>query len=61
MPEITKIFQVEITPERFLDACSNDELKEIDLLIQSPRFQNRIKEKQIGFIKQKENKNEETK
>lgn len=61
MPEITKIFQVEITPERFLDACSNDELKEIDLLIQSPRFQNRIKEKQIGFVKQKENKNEETK
>jgi hypothetical protein len=55
MPEITKVFQVDITPERFLDACSDDELKEIDLLIQSERFQNRIKEKQIGFKTKKQN------
>ena len=60
MPEITKVFQVNITPERFLDACSDAELKEIDLLIQSPRFQNRIKEKQIGFKTQKQ-ADEETK
>ena len=59
MPEITKVFQVDITPERFLDACSDNELKEIDLLIQSERFQNRIKEKQIGF--KTKNQNEETK
>ncbi len=60
MPEITKIFQVDITPERFLDACSDDELKEINLLIQSERFQQRIREKQIGFKTQKQ-ENEETK
>ena len=59
MPEITKVFQVDITPERFLDACSDNELKEIDLLIQSERFQQRIREKQIGFNSQKTN--EETK
>lgn len=59
MPTITKIFEVDITPERFLDACTDLELKEIDLLIQSPRFQNRIKEKQIGFKTQKQD--EETK
>ena len=59
MPEITKVFQVDITPERFLDACSDNELKEIDLLIQSERFQNRIKEKQIGF--KTKNQDEKTK
>lgn len=59
MPEITKVFQVDITPERFLDACSDNELKEINLLIQSERFQQRIREKQIGFNSQKTN--EETK
>lgn len=59
MPEITKVFQVDITPERFLDACSDEELKEIDLLIQTERFQNRIKEKQIGF--KTKNQDEKTK
>ena len=59
MPAITKVFQVDITPERFLDACSDEELKEIDLLIQSERFQNRIKEKQIGF--KTKNQDEKTK
>ncbi len=59
MPSITKIFQVDITPERFLDACSDEELKEIDLLIQTERFQNRIKEKQIGF--KTKNQDEKTK
>ena len=59
MPAITKNFQVDITPERFLDACSDEELKEIDLLIQTERFQNRIKEKQIGF--KTKNKDEKTK
>ena len=59
MPAITKNFQVDITPERFLDACSDEELKEIDLLIQAERFQNRIKEKQIGF--KTKNQDEKTK
>lgn len=59
MPEIIKVMYVDITPERFLDACSDEELKEIDLLIQSTRFQNRIKEKQIGF--KTKNQDEKTK
>lgn len=42
MPQVTKVMQIEITPEQFLDNCSDIELKEIDLLIQSQRFQNRI-------------------
>lgn len=42
MPKIQKSFELEITPERFLDACSNEELQEIDLLIQSPRFRARL-------------------
>lgn len=59
MPEVIKVMYVDITPERFLDACSDEELKEIDLLIQSERFQNRIKEKQIGF--KTKNQDEKTK
>lgn len=42
MPEIAKVLHIEITPEQFLDNCSDNELKEIDLLIQSPRYQNRM-------------------
>ena len=42
MPQVTKVMHIEITPEQFLDNCSDNELKEIDLLIQSQRFQNRI-------------------
>lgn len=54
MPEITKVYTIEISPERFLENCSDNELREIDLLIQSERYQSRIREpkkKQIGFNK----------
>lgn len=61
MPEIAKVLHIEITPEQFLDNCSDNELKEIDLLIQSPRYLNRIKGKvQIGF-KQSKKENDKTK
>lgn len=33
MPEINKVFKIEITTERFLENCSDNELKELDLLI----------------------------
>ncbi len=57
MPKIAKVLHIEITPEQFLDNCSDNELKEIDLLIQSPRFQNRIKgNQQIGFKQIKYNR-----
>jgi len=49
MPKISKVFKIEITPERFIDACSDTELKELDLLLQSPRFQQRLKATEIGF------------
>ena len=43
MPEVLKVLKVNITPEQFLDNCSADELKEIDLLIQSPRYVNKMR------------------
>jgi hypothetical protein len=49
MPEVTKVFTIDITPERFIDACSDSELKELDILLQSPRFQQRLKATEIGF------------
>lgn len=45
MPKIDKIFSLEITPEQFLNNCSDLELQELDILIQNPRFANRINSK----------------
>lgn len=42
MPKIEKLFTLEISPERFLDACSPIELTELQLLISSPRYQNKM-------------------
>lgn len=42
MPRITKHFELEITPERFLEACSILELQELDMLLQSPRYQDKL-------------------
>lgn len=42
MPEINKIASFKITPEQFLDACSIAELQELDLLMYSPRYQEKI-------------------
>lgn len=52
MPKHTQVITIEITPERFLENCSDLELKELDLLIQSARYQSRItpaEKKEIGF------------
>jgi hypothetical protein len=55
MPSITKVIHIEVTPEQFLENCSVNELKEIDLLIQSPRYQNKMNgQPQIGFLTKKE-------
>lgn len=43
MPTISKLYTLTITPEQFLDNCSELELKELDLLIQSERYQSRIR------------------
>ena len=54
MPTLTKVSTVTVTPEQFLENCSDLELKELDLLIQSPRYANRINEKkEIGFNQSK--------
>lgn len=42
MPEITKVFNLQVTPERFLDACSPTELYELQQLLYSTRYQNII-------------------
>jgi len=42
MPTIQKIFTIDVTPERFLECCSNIELIEIDNLLNSERFQRRM-------------------
>jgi len=62
MPTITKVLSVTVTPEQFLENCSTDELKELDLLIQSPRYANRItsEKQQIGFNQEKEETNGKT-
>ena len=44
MPKITEVHLIEITPEKFLEACSPTELREIDHLIQAPRFQVRMEQ-----------------
>lgn len=59
MPTLTKVLTVTVTPEQFLENCSDLELKELDLLIQSPRYANRINEKkEIGFITDNNKKDE---
>jgi hypothetical protein len=41
MPRIEKVYTLEVTPEKFLEACSPLELVEVKLLLSSGRFQYR--------------------
>lgn len=42
---------IDISPEKFLESCSLDELQEVVLLLNSPRFANKLKEhKDTGEI-----------
>lgn len=43
MPRIDKLYTLEVGVEQFLNACSPLELKEVEMAILSPRFQNRMK------------------
>ncbi len=43
MPTINKQFTLEVTPERFLEACSPEELIELEMLLSSNRFQHEIR------------------
>ncbi len=42
MPKISKQFFLEVTPEQFLNACSQDEVYELWLLINSNRYRQTI-------------------
>lgn len=42
MPRIEKQFTLEVTVERFIDACSTVELHELDMLMCSPRIRARL-------------------
>tara|TARA_B100001146_G_C16069468_1_gene385771 strand:+ start:458 stop:643 length:186 start_codon:yes stop_codon:yes gene_type:complete len=42
MPKIQKIFTLEVTPAAFLKALDDQELIELDMLIQQPKYQKRI-------------------
>ena len=42
MPIITHHNQIDISPERFLEACSDVELYETSLLLDSPRFREKL-------------------
>lgn len=44
MPRISYAQMIDISPERFLEACSVDELQETLLLINSAKFINKIRE-----------------
>lgn len=42
MPIIAQLNQIDITPEKFLNACSPEELYEVQLLLSSARYQEQI-------------------
>lgn len=39
---------LEVTPEKFLEACSPSELMEVDMLIQGAHFQNKMQDEAAG-------------
>lgn len=43
MPRVSCTQMIDISPERFLEACSVEELQEVLLLINSERFVNKIR------------------
>lgn len=42
MPKINKLFELDVTPEKFLEACTIDELKETILILNSRKFQYKL-------------------
>tara|TARA_R110002126_G_scaffold78629_1_gene195632 strand:+ start:15051 stop:15239 length:189 start_codon:yes stop_codon:yes gene_type:complete len=42
MPKIDKVFTLHVSVEKFLDACSITELIEVELLISSKRYQEKM-------------------
>lgn len=44
MPRVSYVQMIDISPEKFLEACDSDELQETLLLLNTPRFSNKMKE-----------------
>ncbi len=42
MPAINQLNSIDISVEKFLNACSQVELREVEILINSPHFQQRM-------------------
>lgn len=42
MPKIDKVITLEIRPEQYLNSCSALELQELDMLLNSYRFQTKM-------------------
>jgi len=42
MPKIQKIFTLDVTPEKFLNSCSAEELIELVMLVNKPIYQTKI-------------------
>jgi len=43
MPKIQSINTIDVTPEKFLEACDSTELKELELLLSSHRYQAKMR------------------
>jgi hypothetical protein len=46
MPRIQSVNTIDITPEKFLNACGSSELNEVALLLSSPRYQAKMNEEE---------------
>jgi hypothetical protein len=51
MPTLNKTYSLTITVSQFIEACSDIELQELQILLDSARFQKKIEENnEIEFI-----------
>ena len=50
MPKIQKVLNLEISPEQFLSNCSEIELMETQLLLQSKKYQDKINDSEAIAI-----------
>ena len=44
MPKITQVNHIDISPKKFLDNCSREELIELELLLSKPYYQMQMEE-----------------
>ena len=42
MPQINKLFTLDVTASKFLEACTAEELIELQMLLNSSRYQSKI-------------------